>query len=596
MKTRPLDILPENRSARLEALAQLGQAVAFSATIPDILQCVAAEARLLVGAEAVSVLFLEEPPALRLAACNASGIKPLEGACLPLQASLAGQVAQTRTPLLLAELSGQVSAYQAACLPGDSPPGSLVAAPLEFGAQIIGVIEAVHSRAGFFGRDELQLLRIIAQWAAIAIGNARQKEALQRRLQESQAITEISQALAGAVELEQVLQLIVQAASRVIPGVARAVIHLLDERRQALQAVAVIGLDEPGQPDFTTRPGEGIAGLVISRGTTINIPDIHADPRCLPIGSAAHLRSLMVAPVQLGNKKLGTLSVSSPAAGAFSADDERLVTVLGLQAALAIENAGLIQELEASLRQEKATRFQLVHTEKLTSMGKMIASVAHELNNPLQAIQNALYLVNLEDSLSAQAREDLRVALAETQRMTELITRLRAVYRPVTSGEFAPASLNTLVEETYRLIATHLRHNNIRYEFIPDPDLPRAPLIHDQIKQVILNLCLNAVEAMPDGGELALRTAYHPGAGEISLAVADNGYGIPPEVLPHIFEPFMTTKESGTGLGLAISFDIVHRHGGRIEARSQPGVSTVFTVWLPGEASAQAQALPPGGG
>jgi signal transduction histidine kinase len=265
----------------------------------------------------------------------------------------------------------------------------------------------------------------------------------------------------------------------------------------------------------------------------------------------------------------------------FTSDDERLLTTLGAMAAVAIEKVKLYTDLQASLLQEKAARAQLVQAEKLAALGRIVASVAHELNNPLQAIQNALYLIKLEESLTPQAREDLQTVLNEADRMADLIARLRETYRPTTHEEFQPESLNSLVAEVQRLLSTHLRHAQITFEFLPDDDLPEIPIIRDQIKQVILNICLNAVEAMLGGGLVTVITKNQPQTRTVQLSISDNGPSINPEILPYIFDPFVTTKEGGTGLGLAISYDIVRRHDGQINVNSKPGHGTTFIITLP---------------
>jgi two-component system sensor histidine kinase HydH len=209
--------------------------------------------------------------------------------------------------------------------------------------------------------------------------------------------------------------------------------------------------------------------------------------------------------------------------------------------------------------------------------------VAHELNNPLQAIQNALYLVNLEETLSIQAREDIQVALHESNRMAGLIARLRETYRPSTSEEFNPASVNNLILDVEKLVSTHLRRNEVTLEYDLCPEIPDCQMIQDQIKQVILNICLNAVESMPNGGLLKIRTCNDVDNERIIIEFSDNGAGINPEVLPYIFDPFVTTKDGGTGLGLAITYDIVRRHSGNIDVESTLGKGTIFRVFLPVE-------------
>jgi signal transduction histidine kinase len=142
-------------------------------------------------------------------------------------------------------------------------------------------------------------------------------------------------------------------------------------------------------------------------------------------------------------------------------------------------------------------------------------------------------------------------------------------------------ALNEVIEDVYRLLTTHLRHKNISFEFHPDPNLPPVPGLADHLKQVILNLFINAVEAMPEGGNLCVDTAPLPVNNEVVLTIRDNGTGIEPELLDRIFDPFVTSKPTGTGLGLTITHEIVEEHRGRIEAENIPTGGAKFTIWLP---------------
>jgi len=187
----------------------------------------------------------------------------------------------------------------------------------------------------------------------------------------------------------------------------------------------------------------------------------------------------------------------------------------------------------------------------------------------------------MEENLSIQAAEDLQVAIDEGSRMAGLIARLRDTYRPVAAADYQSESVDILVEEVRKLLSTHLSHNNVRLVFTPNPDLPQASLIRDQIKQVILNLCINAIESMPQGGKLTIYTIYLSEMEEIHIKVRDTGPGITPDVQNKIFEPFFTTKEGGTGLGLAVSYEIAQNHGGNITAKNNQGPGSTFTLSLP---------------
>jgi signal transduction histidine kinase len=606
-----------------------------------------------------------------------------------------------------------------------------------------------------FTPGEIERAEQGGQQIALTLWTVQQEADIQKRLRESDALANISHALSETehVGLSKVLQLIASSAKELIPATEQAVIHLMDEELKMLTAKEVIGYggDNTTWKLLKIRPNEGVAGLVIVSGETINIADIRTDPRYLLYGAPPSYRSLMVAPVQSGERKLGTISVQSSLVGAFTQDEKRLLSTLGTQAAIAIENAHLLEstqqalketnalhrinqgliasldaqellqdvvellqknfgyyhvqiyvadpdtgdfimraasgeigkqlkeqgyrllagegivgytaetdmpfftnnvdesvsfvrnpllpntkselavpvkieerivglldiqqmppgylthrdiqlvsavadqlaialqkaelyaDLQTSLQMEKAIRNQMVQSERLSIMGRLLASVSHELNNPLQAIQNALFLLRDEKRISAQGKQDLEIVLSEAERMSELIGRLRATYRATQMEDFQLSQINNIIEDVYALIATHLRHNEITFKFHPDSELPMIPVLTDQIRQVLLNLLMNAVEAMTNGGSLSVTTHLLADSDEILIRISDTGPGIDPSILPNIFEPFVTDKERGTGLGLTITYDIILKHRGRIQAENNPQRGATFSVWLPVE-------------
>ena len=212
-------------------------------------------------------------------------------------------------------------------------------------------------------------------------------------------------------------------------------------------------------------------------------------------------------------------------------------------------------------------RTQLIQNERLAVAGQLLASVSHEMNNPLQAIQNALFLLKQEEDFSTQGRQDLEIILSEVERMGTLLNRLRATYRPIHSEDIEEIQINNIVEDTYALTSTHMRHNDIIFEFHPDPKLPTVRGVADQIRQVMLNLFINAIESMQTEGHLTVITQQSLDGDQVLFSVTDTGSGIDPEILPKIFEPFFTSKKTGTGLGLSITSDIVQQHGGEIQVK-----------------------------
>ena len=247
-----------------------------------------------------------------------------------------------------------------------------------------------------------------------------------------------------------------------------------------------------------------------------------------------------------------------------------------------MQDVGRLRELERR-RLEQA----LFESEKLAATGRLAASIAHEINNPLEAIQNALYLLVKRTPDDDPNASFLAIAMKETERMSRILRQMLGFYRP--AADLVPTDLNALIEEAETLVAKRLRERNVKIEKLLEPALPKVLASADQIKQVILNLILNAAEAMAKGGLITVKTESHHDAasgfirtGAVQVQVADTGPGISEEYLSHIFEPFFSTKgEKGTGLGLWVSLGIAQSHGGRLQVRNRPGGGTVFSMTLP---------------
>jgi two-component system, sporulation sensor kinase C len=212
----------------------------------------------------------------------------------------------------------------------------------------------------------------------------------------------------------------------------------------------------------------------------------------------------------------------------------------------------------------------------------MVASVAHELNNPVQTIQNCLFLTTQDIPTSSPIHEYLDMALSETRRVSKLVSQLREIYRPAKAEPMQSLDLLSITEEVKTLLLPHLQHNQVTWVQSADQQEIIVAGISDQIKQVFLNISLNAIEAMqPEGGCLSVDISLLAERNQVCISFRDTGPGISQENLAKLFEPFFTTKESGIGLGLSICYDIIDRHLGEITVDSKLDEGSTFTVWLP---------------
>ncbi len=239
-------------------------------------------------------------------------------------------------------------------------------------------------------------------------------------------------------------------------------------------------------------------------------------------------------------------------------------------------------ELRRSLDTLQRTQQQLVQSEKMASVGQLAAGVAHELNNPLGGILiYASLLLEKSEKQSRQA-EDLSRIMAETDRCRKIVRGLLDFSRQ-TRIEAAIVDLNKIIASTLSLVTQQALFHNIKVVQKLSPGLPQVFVDVGQIQQVLLNIILNAVEAMSGKGDLTISTAMESDGQYISLSIADNGSGMPPEVMDKIFEPFFTTKPrgKGTGLGLAIAYGIIQKHKGEILVKSEEGEGSDFIIRLP---------------
>ncbi|MEI6775502.1 MAG: ATP-binding protein [Chloroflexales bacterium] len=419
------------------------------------------------------------------------------------------------------------------------------------------------------------------------------------------AILSISAALLMSRDIDAIVHLVVREAVNLFPGTSAAHLFMVDSEQDSLVLRAA------NNPTVTlNQPSEGLAGkailspramLLVGPQLDIALSDLSADQIAAlrdTLGTWPPLSALL-APLRVETQRFGALVLYGGVnAHLYHPRDLPFVQALANLAAVAIDELSqraraadlqrdliLTQSLHAEAQARlNAAQAQLLQSAKLAAVGELSASVAHEINNPLYAARNSLYLVEQDLAPDAPQRAFLTIAQQELGRIARIITRMRDFYRPART-ELASTNINSLLRDTLELVQTHLRHGHINATADLSVEIPPIIAHADQLRQVFLNIILNACDAMPDGGDLRVKTRILHARNEapitIGVDICDTGFGIPLEHRPHLFEPFYTTKAHGTGLGLAISAHIVTQHGGRILVESELHQGTTFSVLLP---------------
>ncbi len=460
---------------------------------------------------------------------------------------------------------------------------SLLVAPVGRGTNCFGTISVTSVIRGAFSAKDESLLSSLGTEAAIAIKNARlyQQEKSQRLLAE--ALEEAAFSFNLSLDLEKVLELILDQLLRVVPCRTVNVLLIKGESAYVVQC-----RESTGSPDGKNL--EYVQDLPLTLRTLqqmmrtkqpLVIPNVQEFPGWVVTSGWEWVRSYASAPLMVEQQIIGFLNVDSDKLNFFTEETKHILQAFAAHAAVAIQNARLYRDLANVLAQEKAMRAQLLQADKLTIMGRMATSVAHEVNNPLQAIQGCLERAQATAGEPENVSKYLTLARQEMERLTGILQGILDFQRPA-QGTRTKVDVPELMEDMLNLYAKRLQAANVKVELDFGKSIPAISAYESQIKQVFLNLLLNAVDAMPSGGTLKISIKVVKDRGRwLQVCFADTGKGIPPDVIEHIFEPFISTKPRGTGLGLWVSHTIVAAHEGRITAQSSPGKGSTFTVWFP---------------
>jgi signal transduction histidine kinase len=403
------------------------------------------------------------------------------------------------------------------------------------------------------------------------------------------AIHDAGQEIAATQDLDRTLRQLMIKAAETLPMDA-GILFLRDEETQVYRVAVSHNLPQNKVEKITFAFDEGVPGWVVQHERPLIINNASQDSRVHNLVLDAGVHAVLAVPLVTRRQTVGVLNLFCyEAPNAFDDEALRLAQVFADQAAVFIENARLVDQLrqaaaELEARVERRTtqlkekQAQVIRAEKMAAVGRLAGSVAHEVNNPLQAITLHLQLI-AEDGLSPDSQSQLAIVQHELDRIANLVQRLLDFQRPK-HGEKTCQHVSQLLEDVLTLAGKQLQQGQVTAACDINPSLPTIMAVGDQIKQVFLNLVLNAAQAMPEGGTLEI--SAQPQQEQMVIRFMDSGCGIAPEAMAHLFEPFFSTKHSGTGLGLAVSQEIVAAHGGQLTAvNNQTSPGATFIVTLP---------------
>jgi signal transduction histidine kinase len=294
--------------------------------------------------------------------------------------------------------------------------------------------------------------------------------------------------------------------------------------------------------------------------------------------STLGLGSAILIPIARANLHSVLFAARDASGSSFRGADLELFFVLARQAVVAMENARLYEDLRNYVRQVEESQQALLRVEKMAAAGRLTASIAHEVNNPLQSVQNCLHLAGHEDLPPEKRKEYFELAKKELERLMKTMRRMLDFYRPG-AVRVEQVDILDLLNHVLSLTSQQLGSKNINIRTDLPDSLPVIYAVSGQIQQIFFNLILNSLDAMPDGGELTVRARTVTNGVEIIFE--DSGPGIPEDRRDSIFEPFFSTKEGGTGLGLTVSYNIVTAHGGTLDLINGQGSGACFRLFLP---------------
>jgi signal transduction histidine kinase len=449
---------------------------------------------------------------------------------------------------------------------------SEMAVPMEDRGMVIGVVNVDSETVDAFSEQSLKILTLLTNEASRGISRLWLIKQLRTKAKQLESLINMGQGLVGELDTDEILECLAREGRQLLDCHSCALFLITPDKRE-LKLHKMFGRDGPIQVDQSILIINSSVSAAVHRKKQIEVTDLAftEENDFLDIITREGLVSMLSTPIFFGDEVVGVLNAYTIYKHRFNNDEKKVFGTLASLGALAIQNARLYSRVFAS---EETLR----RNEKLTTLGMLAAEIAHEIRNPLTVIKLLFDSLELNFPPEDVRQTDVSVIGEKLDQLEEIVERVLSFGRS-REGLHSRQDLSQLVHDTIRLVRLKLHQQKIELQFQPYSTAIMVEVNKGQIQQVILNLILNATQAMPDGGTIGIETSRSGGNAELSIT--DNGRGIPAELQNKIFESFLTDRPDGTGLGLSISKRILRSHRGDIELDSSSPGKTCFRFWIP---------------